>query len=216
MDIQKLKVTDRKITGRKVKTLRAEGLLPANLFGKDIKSKSITVDRKGFQDVFKKVGETGLVELQMDKGKATVLVSNVQLHPVEDTVMHVDFRQVNLKEKIVASVPVEVVGESPAEKQGLGTMVQMINDLEIEALPADLPEKIDVNVGKLEEVDATILVKDLKVDTKKVTIVDDPEGIVVKIEGIQEEKEPEVVAEVAEGPEAPVVDTEKTEEKPEA
>jgi len=198
MNIQKLEAEERKVTGRKVKALRREGVVPANIFGKNFKSKAIQIDQKEFSKVFEKAGETGLIDLVMGKTKNTVLVSKVQRDPVTDDLLHVDFRHVNLKEKITAQVPLEVVGQSPAEKQGLGTLVQMINEIEVEALPTDFPEKIEVNVEKLEKVDDAVLVKDLKIDKDKLTIVDDLEGIVAKVEGIQEEKEPEPV-ETAEG-----------------
>jgi large subunit ribosomal protein L25 len=199
---QKIKVEKRKVFGRKVKNLRQEGILPANIYGKKIKSKAVKLDLTDFYPVFRKVGETGLVDLNVkgEKTKRTVLIHNVQFDPVTDQAIHVDFHQVDLKEKIEADIPVEMVGESPADEQKKGILVQLLNELEVEALPADLPEKIEVEISSLKEVDDMIKVADLKVDKKKVEILTDASRIVAKIEPlakIEEEKpaKEEVLAE---------------------
>lgn len=187
-----LNAQKREVVGRKVKTLRAQGLLPANVYGKKVKSQSITVDLKDFEEVFKKAGETSLVTLVLKNGKSeerAVLISNVQKDPISETPIHIDFRQVDLKEKVSAEVPVELKGESPAEKTSVGTVVQYIDEIEVEALPADLPEKFVVDVAALAEVDQAIFVKDLEIDKAKVTLKVDPEEIVVKVEPPQKEEE---------------------------
>ena len=186
----------RKITGRKVKTLRKEGLIPANIYGKKVKSQAIQVMALDFKKAYEEAGETGLISLKVqgEKGKAedrAVLVSNVQIDPLSDAAVHVDFRQVDLKEKVTASVPVELVGESPAEKGSLGTVVQYIDEIEVEALPTDLPEKFEVDASGLTEVDQAVFVSDLKYDKAKVEIKNDSGEIVVKVEPPQKE---EVVA----------------------
>ena len=114
--MEKLKAEKRKVEGRKVKTLRREGILPANVYGKDVKSLSIQVSLKEFSKVFKEAGETGLVEIEIGKEKRPVLVNNIQYDPVTDLPLHVDFHQVDLKKKTTASVPIEFVGDAPAEK----------------------------------------------------------------------------------------------------
>ncbi|KKU47772.1 MAG: 50S ribosomal protein L25 [Candidatus Woesebacteria bacterium GW2011_GWF2_46_8] len=186
----------RKITGRKVKTLRKEGLIPANIYGKKVKSQAIQVMALDFKKAYEEAGETGLISLKVqgEKGKAedrAVLVSNVQIDPLSDAAVHVDFRQVDLKEKVTASVPVELVGESPAEKGSLGTVVQYIDEIEVEALPTDLPEKFEVDASGLTEVDQAVFVSDLKYDKAKVEIKNDSGEIIVKVEPPQKE---EVVA----------------------
>jgi large subunit ribosomal protein L25 len=177
--------------GRKVKNLRKEGLLPGNVYGKKVKSEPIQVVLKDFEKAYKEVGETGLLTLQVGKKERPVLVHNLQLNPVTEAPVHVDFLQVDLKEKVEAEVPVELSGESPAEKQAIGTVVQYINEIKVEALPTELPEKFLVDVGGLAEVDQAILVKDIKVDRKKVDIKNGAEEIVFKVEPPQKE---EVVA----------------------
>lgn len=188
MDKKLLKADERKISGRKVKTLRIKGLLPGNVYGNKIKSLGVQVDKKEFEQLYKEVGETGLITLQVGKEERPVLVNNVQKHPVTDEPIHIDFRQVDLKTKVTAEVPVEVIGESPAEKQGIGTVVQYLKEVEIEALPADLLEKFEVDTSGLSEVDQAIYVKDLKVDKSKVEIKTGGEEIVVKVEPPQKEE----------------------------
>lgn len=191
MNSKKLTSEIRKAEGRKVRLLRKEGVLPANIFGKKIKSLSIQVKTKEFESVFKETGETGLIELSVGKEVRPVLVHSVQYHPVSDQLLHVDFLQVDLKEKVEAEVAVEIVGESPAEKQGIGTVVQYINEVKVEALPADLPEKFEIDASELIEVDQAVYVRDLKVDKSKVEIKSDLEEIVAKVEPPQKiEEEP--------------------------
>lgn len=192
MDKQKLDAQKRTVMGRKVKSLRNEGFLPGNIFGKKVKSQAITVKLSDFLSVYKEVGETGLISLSLKNGKTeekAVLVSNVQTDPVTDTPLHVDFHQVDLKEKVTAEVQVEITGESPAEKQGIGTVVQYINEVEVEALPTDLPEEFIVDVSALTDVDAAVFVKDLKIDKIKVKILTEADSIIVKVEPPQKEEE---------------------------
>jgi len=208
----KLESKKREVFGRKVKNLRSDGKIPANIFGKKIKSEAIIVDGKEFSEVYKLAGETQIIDLS---GKP-VLISNIQYDPVNESYLHVDFRQVDLSEKITASVPLVFEGESPAEKQSLGTVVEQIDEIEVEALPTDLPEKIIVDVSVLTEVDQAIYVKDLKIPAK-VEVKDDSESIVVKVEPPQKEEEmaPPAPAEgeaPAEGTEAPTEGAETAEQ----
>src|SRR3990172_10317937 len=98
MGTQSLNAQTIAVFGRKVKGLRKEGTLPANVFGKGIKSEALQVSLKDFEKVYKEVGETGLIELKIGAKTRPVLVSNLQLDPVSDSPIHVDFRQVDLKE----------------------------------------------------------------------------------------------------------------------
>lgn len=189
MDTKVLKAEVRKIEGRKVKNLRLQGILPANIYGKKVKSQAVQVSLKDFEKVYSEVGETGVVDLGVGEDVHSVLVHNVQLNPVTDKPVHVDFLQVDLNEKVEAEVSIEMTGESPAEKQALGTVVQYINEIQVEALPKDLPEKFIIDVSGLTEVDQAIFVKDVKVDRSKVEIKGDLEAIVVKVEPPQKIEE---------------------------
>jgi large subunit ribosomal protein L25 len=205
-----IKAEKRNITGRKVKKLRQQALVPANVFGKKVKSQSIQIKLADFEKTYKETGETGLLELHIGNEKKPALIHNVQADPVTDAVLHIDFLQVNLKEKVVAEIPIELTGESPAEKQGLGTVVQYMDEVEVEALPTDLPEKFEIDASILLEVDQTVYLKDLKYDKTKVEIKEDVEKIIAKLEPLREEKEEELVPE--ETPEEEKPEEEKPEE----
>lgn len=204
----KLKAEKRDVVGRKVKRLRREGILPANLFGKGIKSQTIQLPLNEFEKVYAQAGETGIIELQLGKTVHPALVANVALDPITDTPIHVDFKQINLKEKVSATVPVVLVGESPAEKSGEGTVTQQINEIQVKALPTDLPEEFGVDISKLNEVDQTITAADLEYDKQKLELDIDPEQLIAKVEAPQEEAEP---AAAEEGQEGEVSETEESE-----
>ncbi len=183
-----LKAEERRIFGRKVKRLRAQGWLPASVYGRKIKSQSIQVKKDDLESIYKKVGETGLLKLLLGKEEKPVLIHNLQKDPVSDELLHVDFLQVDLKEKVTTTVPVEFVGESPAEKSGIGTVVQETKEVEVEALPVDLPERFIVDISTLSEVDQLIKVGDLKYDKEKIEIKTPKERIIVKVEPPQKEE----------------------------
>ena len=207
----KLTVEKRKITGRKVKALRRQGILPANIYGKKNKSLAVQLEVKSFLPVFNKVGETGLVELKVVDEKETrpVLIHNVQFHPINEAPIHADFYQVDLKEKVVAKVPMELIGESPAVKDKIGILIQPLSEVEVEALPADLPEKIEVDISGLKVVDDAVVVGSVKVP-QGVKILTDEKEILAKIEPLAKEEEvvapppaEEVPTEAVEGEEVP-------------
>lgn len=185
-----LRVEKRKIFGRKVKNLRQEGVLPANLYGKKVKSQALQLDLKSFLPIFQQVGETGVVHLQLkeDKEDHPVLIHNVQIDPVTDQLLHADFYQVSLKEKVTAEIPVELVGESLVIKEKRGVLIQSLLEVEVEALPTDLPDKFEIDISSLAEVNAAVMVKDLKVG-EGVKILTDSQQILAKIEPLAKEEE---------------------------
>lgn len=193
--------------GKKVKKIRAEGILPANLFGKDIKSHSLQVSDKEFRKLFKEAGETGVVEVKIKDKEHPALIHNVQKHPVTGRILHIDFHKVNLKEKITANVPLKLTGESPAEKSGVGLLLQTVNEIEVESLPTNIPSQIEIDVSKLTEVGNSIHVSDLKIDKSKVEVKNNPEDVVVSVQTAEMKEEP--VEEEATSPE----DVEATAEK---
>lgn len=199
-----LKVKPRKIAGRKVKRLRKEGFLPASIYGKKFKSKSLKVDLKEAASLLGKVGETGLVDLQIEgeKEKLTVLLKNPQHDPVTDQLIHLDFHKVDLTEKVTAHIPIEFAGHSPIVKRGEALLVQTLDEVEVEALPADLPEKFVVDLSKLEKIDDVFTAGQLKFDAQKIELKTDKNQILVKVEPpAEEEEEPEVKEEAVEGEE---------------
>lgn len=186
----KVEVEKRKITGRKVKRLRGEGILPANIYGKKIKSLAVQLELKHFLPIYQEAGETGVVALKV-KGEEKirpVLIHNVQFDPVTDQPLHADFYQVDLKEKVTTSIPIELIGESAAVEQKIGILIQPLTEVEVEALPTELPDKFEIDIGKLKGVDDAITVADLKVP-KGVEVLTSAKEILAKIEPPAKEEE---------------------------
>ena len=196
-----LKADARQVIGKNVKKLRRDGLLPANVYGKDLSSLAIQVNLKEFQAVFKEVGETGLIDLQVNNETRPVLVKNLQLQYPSHMPLHADFYQVNLKEKVKAMVPVEVTGEPKAVTDKIGILLQQLSEVEVEALPNELPENITVDVTNLAAIGDQITIEQLQIP-QGVPVLTDPGQIVVKIdEPVQEEPEEPAPEETAEGTE---------------
>ena len=186
-----LSANPRTLFGRKTKQLRVKGIIPGNIFGKNIKSLAIELEKGVLVDVMRKAGETGLINLKIkgDEKSHPVLVAGYALNPVSDQILHVDFHEVDLTQKTTASVPVKTIGESAAVEGG-NILVVFRNEIDVEALPTDLPDVIEVDISGLNEVGDTIHAKDLKVDRSKVTLdIEDEEPIVT----IQEPAKEEVV-----------------------
>ena len=202
----KIKVNKRSVTGRKVKKLRRDGILPANIYGKDIKSLAVKLSVKDFQKVFDKSGETSIIELSVDKETKTrpVLVHNIHRHPVSGDFLHADFYQVDLTKKVAVDIPIELSGEAPAVSKG-GVLIQLLDEVKVEALPTDLPDKFTIDISKLEKIGEGISLQTIKVDPKKVKLVtDNIDDLIVKIEEQakeEEEKPVEAETEVVEGEE---------------
>lgn len=189
----------RGVSGRKVKKLRRNGIVPANIFGKHISSAAIQVNRKDFINALESAGETNVINLTVtgEKDVRPVLVADTHQDPVTDDILHVSFRQVDLTEKVTATVPVEIRGESPAVKEKGGVLVQAINELEVEALPTNLPDKIEIDVSDLVNIGDAKHIKDLKVDRSKVTLTLEPEETVVIIQEPEAEEAPPAPVEAA-------------------
>lgn len=197
MKRQKLTVEKRKILGKKVKKLRKDGFLPANIYGKDVKSVSVQVKLKDFEKIYKEVGETGLLDIEVDGEIRPVLIHNLQIEPVGRTPLHADFYQVNLKEKVKTMVPVIAIGEPKAVVDKVGTLLQTLSEVEVEALPEDLPEKIEINVEPMAVLDEQITIADIKAP-KGVEILSDPSQVIVKIaELVSKEAEEQAAQEAA-------------------
>ena len=176
-----LSVKPRAALGRKVKTLRSEGMIPANVYGRGLQSTAVSVDAHAFHTVFDSAGETGVVDLVIGNEKPRpVLVQHVQVHPVSEQTLHIDFYQVDLTKTVRVHVPIEIVGDSPSVLAKEGLLEQPVTELEIEALPTDLPESIKVDVSGLVAVDDTIHVKDLSIPNA-VTVLSNKEEVLVKI-----------------------------------
>ena len=199
----------RTVLGRKVKHLRKEGLIPASVYGHKIEPLSVQFKALELEKLFDEVGESGLVELLVGEEKLPILFRNPQYSAVVGNMIHIDCYKVNLKEKITATVPIEFIGESQAVKDGK-VLVEITTEVEVEALPADLPESITVDISILNEVDDMITVGDIKLDDK-VEMVTLPEQVIVKIE--EQRAEEEAPVEEAAPVEVPAMNQKTEEEK---
>ncbi len=183
MDRLSLQADERKILGKKVKQLRRDGKLPAHVFGKGVEGEIVSVEAKEFLKTFQSAGETGLIDLKIGTEKVRpVLIREVQYDPVSGDLIHVDFYQVNLTEKVKVPVPLVLIGEQP-ESVHLGETIvlQTLNEVEVEALPTDLVEKIEVDISPLQAIDDAITVAQLSYDREKLVLDADPEAIIVKL-----------------------------------
>lgn len=181
-----LSVSNRTVLGKKVRKLRKDGLLPGNVYGSDFASTAITAKYADFAHVYKIVHETGVVYLSLDKKEIPVMVKHIQRHPLDSSVLHVDFRKVDLTKKVVAEVPVKVVGISEAVAQKGGVLLTQSTHLSVEALPQDIPAAIEVDISVLKELGQDIKVATLP-KTEKYVVMTDPEKVVVSVTAHKEE-----------------------------
>jgi large subunit ribosomal protein L25 len=175
-----LKAATRDLLGKSSRRLHGQGKLAAVVYGHNTKPTALVLDRLEFQKVFLKSGRTHLVDLVVDGRTDKVLVREIQTHPRRLGPIHVDFYQVNLEEKITVEVPVHLVGESAAVKRGDADILQPIHSLRVECLPSDIPEAFEVDMTPLEEIESEVRISDIKMP-KGVTVLIDPEELVVKI-----------------------------------
>lgn len=186
--------------GKKTKSLKQQGQIPGVLYGPKVKNAVVQVDEKEFKKVFKEAGESSLIELSIEgqKEKKPVLVHRVQKDPISDKVIHIDFFQPALDEEVEVKIPLVFEGVAPAEKDLGGTLVKNMSEVEVKALPQNLPHEIKVAIDGLTTFEDHILVKDLIVP-KDVKILKKPEEIVVSVsppEKVEEELAKEIEEDV--------------------
>jgi len=199
----------RKDLGKKVKNLRKKGILPGVLYGPKIETRPLEIDLKEFEKIYKEAGESSLISLEIDKKKSLVLIHEVKSDPLTEKPIHVDFYQPSLEEEVTAEVPLVFEGEAAAVKDLGGTLVKNISEVEVKALPQNLPHEIKVNIDCLKTFEDNILIKDLLIP-KEVKILKEPGEIVAAV------SPPEKVEEELEKPiKEKVEEVEKVEEKAE-
>ncbi|MFN4213011.1 MAG: 50S ribosomal protein L25 [Microgenomates group bacterium] len=181
-----LKVEPRTIFGRKLKRLRANGIIPANIYGPEFKSQAISVNFKDFIKVYKIAKETGVVYLDLEEKEIPVLIKNLQKHPVNGGILHIDFIKIDLTKKVQTEVPIKIVGESKAVKELGGILLTQTDSLLIEALPQDIPPAIEVNISSLKEIGQEIKVADL-LKTNTFEIKSPPDKVIVSVIAHKEE-----------------------------
>lgn len=184
-------VSKRAVLGRKTKRLRKSGTLPATLYGRGIDSVSIELSQKVFFGCFASAGETGVIDLSVDGQTHPVMIHAVQKHPVSGDVLHVEFKKVDLKEKVEAPVPIRLVGEALGVKDGVGILLPLLDELVVCALPTHIPSHVDVDVAGLASVNDDIKAREVALPDG-VTLSTEPGVSVVKLGALkQEEEKPE-------------------------
>ena len=197
-DLLELAVAPREVLGKNVKRLRREGITPANIYGHGVDSLAVQVPTHDLTHTIKVAGRNTMLQVLVEGEKKArpVFVHHVQRNPLNDNLLHVDFYQVSLKEKIRLEVPIVVVGEAPAVDMYHGILLQNTNSVSIEGLPAEMPPYIEVDVSGLAEIDDAIHIKDLLVSAG-LTFLVDPDLVVVKVAPPRVEVEEEVAEEEA-------------------
>lgn len=177
----------------KLEAIRSNGMVPAVVYGVRVENTMLSVPAISFEKILKIAGETSAIVLEIkdEKGeikKVDVLIHDVQLDPIKDFPIHIDFLAIDMNKKVRVNIPIEFTGIAPAEKDGLGNLVKTLYEIEIEALPKDLPHNVEVNLSTLSTLDSQIRIGDIVVPPG-VEIVTDKEEVVASITTIKEETE---------------------------
>lgn len=178
----------REVFGKNLKKFRKQGKMPAVIYGKGKKTTSLFVDLKEFKKTWKETGESTLIKIKNpDSGKfEDVLIQDVSLDPLKDEPIHADFYIVEMDKPIIAKVNLVFEGVSPAEKELGGILVKVRHEVEVEALPKDLPHELKVDVSKLANFEDQITIKEIKLPAG-VKILAKEDEVVALIETPKEE-----------------------------
>jgi len=211
-----LNASKREVIGSGLNSLRKSGYLPAILYGKNQESIPLQIPVQDFKKAFEAAGESTLIFINVDGQAYPTIIHDIAKDAISDDILHADFYKVRLDEKIKAKIAVVFQGESSAIKDLGGIFVRNINELEIEALPQDLPHEIVVDISSLKNIGDQILVKDLKLDSKLKVMADNEEIIATAQEPMSEEElEKALEAPTTTIEDVEVIKKEKEEEIPE-
>jgi large subunit ribosomal protein L25 len=210
-----LKAAPRDVLGKKVRALRREGLTPANIYGSKVDSTAVQVSTEELRHVIKTAGRNDIVYLRLDGDEPRpTFVRDIQQNPVTDAILHVDFLQISLRDKVRADVPIHLVGLAPAVDTLDGILMHGLDHVSVEALPTEVPSVIELDVSALVEINQALHVSDLELP-EDVTLLTDPEQVVAKVAPPAVEPEP-VVEEEAEEVEGEAAEEEGAAEEGEA
>ncbi len=176
----------REVIGKKVKVLRREGLLPAVIYGHGIDDTAIVLNHKATSKILARAERSSLITVALAGKKYPTLVREKQWDYIKRSLLHVDFQVVSMTEKVAAMVRVELVGTAPAVSDFGAILISGLNEVEIEALPADLPESLEVDVSRLEKIGDTVLIRDLEL-SDKLTLLNDPNSMLAVTSAMEEE-----------------------------
>jgi large subunit ribosomal protein L25 len=168
--------------------LRTEELVPAVYYGAGSDAVSIAVSAKEFAKAWKDAGETTTVTLMIGGEKINTMIHDIQRDPVTDLATHIDFLVVDMNKEIEVPVPIEFTGLAEAEKAGVGTLVKVLHEVHVSALPANLPHSIEVDVTRLATLEDQIHVSDIALP-KGVTMITEADEVVALIAAFKEETE---------------------------
>ena len=199
MDDIELTAHKRDLLGKKVRFLRRSGVTPVNLYGHGVESISLQIETPALKKALAQAGKTSLVHLKVGSAKRPhmAIVREIQRDPVKGELLHVNFYQVRMDQKLKIEVPLVLTGKAPAVKEFGGILVQELSTIEVECLPANMPHSIEADIAGLVELDQALHVKDLRVGDG-VAIVTDPGKVVAKIARLRIEVVEEVAAPAAE------------------
>ena len=201
-DAAEIKLSNRSISGKKVANLRREGIMPVHLYGGDSGPLSLQGDSAEINKLLPRVGLNIPVSVVVEGGGAGEIcfVREVQRHPLTQDILHVDFLRVDVKSKITASVPIEVIGDSPAVRLLGGTLIQNMQSINVEALPLNVPEKITVDITSIEDFETAIHISDISVEGD-ISITNPSDALVARVAPPRIELEPvsDEVSEDSEG-----------------
>ena len=176
--------------GVNLNTLRKTGEIPAVFYGAGKTSTSISLSIIEFKKIWREAGESSTVKISLDDNNIDALIHEVQVHPVTEEPIHVDFLVIDINKKIRVKVPLEFIGISNAVKNGLGNLVKVLYEVEVEALPKDLPHNLTIDIGSLTQFGDQILAKDIQLSSG-LELKENPEEVVVTVAAPREEKEEE-------------------------
>ncbi|MCJ7831281.1 MAG: 50S ribosomal protein L25 [Dehalococcoidia bacterium] len=168
MNQLELSVAPRSVLGKRVRALRRGGLTPANVYGHGVESRALQIETVTLVRTLRALERNAILSLCIEGEKAPrpVMVRDIQRNPVSDRILHVDFYQVSLTEKMRADVPLLLTGKAPAVDDFGGILLQSLESISVEALPADMPSHVEVDISVLSELDSSLHVKDLVLDPK--------------------------------------------------
>ena len=195
-----LKAEKRTVLGKEVRQLRRQGILPGNVFGnKQHDSAPVQVNEREFDHMLKTHGRTTLYRLVIspDGGEDTVLVRHIEREPVSGAILHVDFMHVEMNQPLRVKVPIHLTGVAPAIKEFDGILLHQLDSVEIEALPANLPEALSLDVSGITELNTPLFVRDITVP-RNVTVHTPEDEAVVTVTpprvAVEEEAAPEAAS----------------------
>lgn len=191
-----IKATKREKVGKSVSGLRRQGFIPGVVYGRSLDNLNLALDLKEFLKVYAQAGHSSVIDLEIEGEKESlkVLIADVQEEPIKNSLIHVDFHKIDLSQKVSAGIPLKFTGGSPAVRSGAAILLTLLSEIEVEALPLDLPHDLRVDISHLETIGQGVTIRQLPIDHSKVKVLEHrDDDLVIKLDyAVQIEKEEEV------------------------